>query len=58
MHAHTFKKVVFFPVCTYLEQFHAQNMSNAVGVNTVPTGNHIRDDEQVRLITFYSCSEI
>ncbi|GAB1601615.1 mesoderm induction early response protein 1-like isoform X4 [Argonauta hians] len=31
-------------VCSYLQQFQAQNVQNAV--NNVPNGTHVRDDEQ------------
>ncbi|KAL5017577.1 hypothetical protein ScPMuIL_007166 [Solemya velum] len=30
----------------YLEDIHEQTLQNSVGVNSIPTGTHIRDDEQ------------
>ncbi|KAK3091530.1 hypothetical protein FSP39_020549 [Pinctada imbricata] len=43
----------------YLDEVHKQNIQNASGANAIPTGAHIRDDEQVKtrsvgeLVHFY-----
>lgn len=47
----SFTNVFFFKpfiVEAYLRDVHAQTMMNAVGVGIIPTGCHVRDDEQVR----------
>ena len=38
-----------FSVDHYLEDIQVQCLNNAVGVNAIPTGAHIRDDEQVSI---------
>ena len=44
-----------FSVESYLQDIHVQSLNNSVGVNAIPTGAHIRDDEQVclTLLLFY-----
>ena len=43
---------VLFSVESYLQDIHVQSLNNSVGVNAIPTGAHIRDDEQVRLCDY------
>ena len=45
----------FISVEQYLSDIQLQCLNNAVGVNAIPTGAHIRDDEQVRvsLLNFF-----
>ena len=40
--------LVYFSVEKYLQDIQAQCIQTAVGVHAIPTGAHIRDDEQVR----------
>ena len=44
--------VLFFSVENYLNEIHSQALQAATGVNAIPTGAHIRDDEQVRLFVW------
>jgi hypothetical protein len=39
--------IIFFSVENYLNEIHSQALQAATGVNAIPTGAHIRDDEQV-----------
>jgi hypothetical protein len=38
----------------YLQEIHLQGLQTAVGVHAIPTGAHVRDDEQVANIKSYS----
>ncbi|WAR24218.1 MIER1-like protein, partial [Mya arenaria] len=40
----------------YLEDIHLQSLQTSVGVNAVPTGAHVRDDEQV--LTLSRCNHL
>ena len=45
----TYMNLFLFSVESYLQDIHVQSLNNSVGVNAIPTGAHIRDDEQVCL---------
>lgn len=42
-----FSSFSFFLVENYLEEVQLHNVLNAQGVNAIPAGAHVRDDEQV-----------
>lgn len=47
----------FFSVENYLNEIHSQALQAATGVNAIPTGAHIRDDEQVSFKLVTDCEK-
>jgi hypothetical protein len=43
------KAIIGFAVEQYIAEIHRHNRANCEGVYTIPTGAHIRDDEQVSI---------